>query len=156
MASLARFVALLSVSFFAASANAAMIFDIKLCNATGSLVELVDGHGRTWRQIEPGQTKAFSYYGGVSLRCGGRRLSYARVIPPSDYISAGLFSVSFKAQLAPDLRIYLLPPSASQPTSHLPSQPKGFPLHAATTMSNQSRGCVKTPRAKNLTHENDL
>jgi hypothetical protein len=78
------------------------------------------------------------YYRGVALRSSGRLLYYTRVNPPKDYISPGLFSVSFKARLAPDLRIYLLFPSSPAPAVHPPSQPKGFPLSAVTRRYNQA------------------
>jgi hypothetical protein len=132
------FLALLFFSVGTVS-DAAMIYDIKLYNASGRSVEIVDKDtGRSWATIPPGRSKSFTYYGGVSLRCDGRQLTYTRVDPPTYYFSPGLFSTSFKAQLGSDLRIYLLPPSATLPATHLPSQPKGFPLRAATHRPNQA------------------
>jgi hypothetical protein len=109
-----------------------MTYDIKLYNASGRSVELIDkATGRSWATIRPGHTKSFGYHGGVSLRCAGQQLTYPRIDPPSEYISAGLFSTSFKAQLGSDLRIFLLPRSLSPPAIHLPPQPMGFPLRPA-------------------------
>jgi hypothetical protein len=143
MASLVRLSLLAWLLFIAAVvSDAAMIYDVNLYNASGRSVDLMymktGGKWTKWATIPPGHSKTFSYYGGVALRDSARLLSYSRVDPPGDYISAGLFSVSFKAQLTPDLRIYLLPPSASFPWAHLPSQPKGFPLAPVTQRSNQA------------------
>jgi hypothetical protein len=118
-----------------------MIYDINLYNASGRSVELMfrrsGGKWAHWVTIPPNRAKTFSYYGGVALRCSGEQRIYSRVDPPPEYISAGLLSVSFKAQLASDLKIYLLPPSVSPPAGDLPPQPKGFPLRA-TKGSNQA------------------
>jgi hypothetical protein len=140
MASLVRITLLTLLVFFPAmSGRAVVIYDIKLYNASGRSVELIDkATGRSWATIPPGHTKSFAYHGGVSLRCAGQRLTYIRVDPPADYIAVGLFSTSFKAQLSRDLKIYLLPPSVAAPAVHLPAQPKGFPLRAATQRSNQA------------------
>ena len=140
MASFVRVALLTLLVFFAAtSSRAVVIYDIKLYNGSGRSVELIDkATGRSWATIPPGRTKSFAYHGGVSLRCSGQQLTYTRVDPPPEYISAGLFSISFKAQLGSDLKIYLLPPSVSAPAAHLPAQPKGFPLRAATQRSNQA------------------
>jgi hypothetical protein len=122
-----------------ASSQAVVIYAIDLHNASGRPVELINEKtGGSWATIAPGRSKSFMYFGGITLRCAGRQLHYTRVDPPKDYISTGLFSVSFKAQLAPDLRIYLLPVSARVPVAHLPSQPKDFPLLPVTRRSNQS------------------
>ena len=130
MASFVRIVLLTLLVFFAAaSSRAVVIYDIKLYNASGRSVELIDkATGRSWATIPPGHTKSFAYHGGISLRCAGQQLTYTRVDPPAEYISVGLFSTSFKAQLTPDLKIYLLAPSVTAPAAHLPAQPKGFPL----------------------------
>jgi hypothetical protein len=143
MASLLRLTLLAGLLFVAATAShAIVIYEMKLYNASGRAVELVDkSTGRSWATIPPGRTKSFEYYEGVSLRCSGRQLSYTRVDPPSQYISVGLFSTSFKAQLGSDLRIYLLPPSVSAPLAHLPPQPNGFPLRPAKHGSNPYEGC---------------
>src|SRR5438094_626324 len=109
MASLLRITLLTLLLFFAAtSSRGAVIYDIKLYNASGRSVELIDkATGRSWATIPPGHIKSFAYYGGVSLRCAGQQVTYTRVDPPAKYISVGLFSTSFKAQLTPDLKIYL-------------------------------------------------
>jgi hypothetical protein len=124
-----RFGLLGSVLLLAAlRADAAMIYDIKLYNGSGQSVELVEKtRGRKLAVIPAGGSKTFAYGGGVFLRVSGRQISYLRADPPPEYISAGLFSVSFKAQLAPNLRIYLLSPTTI-PTLLLPPQPNGFPL----------------------------
>jgi len=134
MAALARFTLLAWFLLFAKPARAVVIYDIKLYNASGRSVELIDkATGRSWATIPPSYTKSFAYYEGVSLRCNGQQLSYTRVDPPPQYISAGLFSTSFRAQLGADLRIYLLAPSASVPVRHLSPQPNGFPLRPVHT-----------------------
>jgi len=140
MRSLLRLTLLTGLLFFAATAShAVVIYEMKLFNASGRTVELLDkSTGKSWATIPPGRTKSFEYYEGVSLRCSGRQFTYTRVDPPSQYISVGLFSTSFKAQLTPDLKIYLLPPSVAAPAAHLPAQPKGFPLRAAAQRSNQA------------------
>jgi hypothetical protein len=118
-------------------AQSAMIYDISLYNASSHTVDLLyrkaGGKWALWATIAPNHAKTFSYYGGVALRCSGQQLVYSRVDPPRDYISAGLFSVGFRAQLSSDLRIYLLPPSVLPPAHHLPPQPAGFPLRPRTT-----------------------
>jgi hypothetical protein len=117
----------------AASGLGAVIYDIDLYNATGHSIRLVDEKtGAAWASIEAGHSKKFAYYGGVTLQQSAQRLYFRRVDPPRNYISPGIFSVSFKAQLDPDLKIYLLPPSSRNPVSHIPSQPKGFPLSPVT------------------------
>lgn len=140
MTSLLRLTLLAALLLFAATAShAIVIYEMKLFNASGRPVELLDkSTGKSWATIPPGRTKSFEYWEGVSLRCSGRQFTYTRVDPPSQYISVGLFSTSFKAQLTPDLKIYLLPPSVAAPAAHLPAQPKGFPLRAATQRSNQA------------------
>ena len=138
MTSLLRFTLLAGLLFFAATtSHAVVIYEMKLFNASGQPVELLDkSTGKSWATIAPGRTKSFEYYEGVSLRCSGRQFTYMRVDPPSQYISVGLFSTSFKAQLGKDLRIYLLPPSLSPPATRIPPQPRGFPLRPVTHGSN--------------------
>jgi hypothetical protein len=147
MTSLLRLTLLTGLLFFGATAShATVIYEMKLFNASGRTVELVDkSTAKNWATIPPGRTKSFEYYEGVSLRCSGRQFTYTRVDPPSQYISVGLFSTSFKAQLTPDLKIYLLPPSVAAPVAHLPAQPKNFPLRAATQRSNHAM--ERTPKA---------
>jgi hypothetical protein len=140
MTSLLRLILLAALLLFAATASRAIvIYEMKLFNASGRPVELLDkSTGKSWATIPRGRTKSFEYYEGVSFRCSGQQFTYTRVDPPSQYISVGLFSTSFKAQLTPDLKIYLLPPSVAAPAAHLPAQPKGFPLRAVTPRSNQA------------------
>jgi hypothetical protein len=140
MASLLRLTPLAGLLLFVATAShAVVIYEMKLYNASGRPVELVDrSTGKAWATIPAGRTKSFEYYEGVSLRCSGHQFTYTRIDPPSQYISVGLFSTSFKAQLASDFRIYLLPPAVSPPAVQLPPQPKGFPLRPATHGSNQA------------------
>ena len=147
--SVVRLTLLAALLFFAATASdAVVIYEMKLFNASGRPVELLDkSTGKSWATIPPGRTKSFEYYEGVSLRCSGRQFTYRRVDPPSKYISAGLLSTSFKAQLGSDLRIYLLPPSLSPPAVHLPPQPKGFPLRPATHGPNQALQSTRLRRA---------
>ena len=80
-------------------------------SAGGSYVSRAGGNWAVRTKIPPNNAKTFSYYGGVALRCPGYQLTYTRVDQPTDYVSAGLSSVGFKAQLASDLKIYLLPTS---------------------------------------------
>ena len=125
--------------FASASSQAIVTYAINLQNASGQPVQLIsEKTGASCATIASGRSKSFMYWEGVTLRCAGRQLHYMRVDPPKDHISTGLFSVSFKAQLAPDLRIYLLPVSARVPVAHFPSQPKGFPLSPTTRRSNQA------------------
>ena len=126
--------------FFAAARSQAVVsYAVNLYNATGHRVELVNEKTRaTWATIEPGHSKSLMYFDGVTLRCSGRQLHYTRVDPPKEYISTGLSSVTFKAQLGSDLRIYLLSPSSRPPVVQTPSQPKGFPLSPKTRRSNQT------------------
>jgi hypothetical protein len=148
MAALVRWTFVGGLGLVALSTQAAVIYDINLYNASGHSVELlIKSSSRIWAMIPPGHSKAFAYYSGVSLRCSGRQLDYRRVDPPSDYISTGLFSTSFKAQLTPDFQIYLLPPSASPPVAQFPRQPKGFPLSPVTNRSNQSMKPVSSLKA---------
>jgi hypothetical protein len=78
MARFAGFTLLTVLVFLAAtSSRAVVIYDIKLYNASGRSVELIDKTtGRSWATIRPGHTKSFAYYGGVSLRCSGQSLTY--------------------------------------------------------------------------------
>jgi hypothetical protein len=99
--------------FASAPSQAVVTYAINLHNASGQPVQLINEKtGASWATIAPGRSKSFMYFGGITLRCPGHQLHYTRVDPPKDYISTGLFSVSFKAQLASDLRIYLLRVSA--------------------------------------------
>ena len=130
-----------------------MIYEMKLFNASGRPVELLDkSTGKSWATIPPGHTKSFEYYKGVSLRCSGQQFTYTRVDPPSQYISVGLFSTSFKAQLGSDFRIYLLSRSLSPPADHLPPQPKGFPLRPASHGSNQLLQPTADRRTASVSH----
>ncbi len=111
-------------------ADGAVLYLVDLFNNIGRPIQLLDARtGSVWTAISPGESKGVMYWEGVTLRVSGRSLHFSRVDPPKEY-TRGLFSVTFKAQLNPDLRIYLLPPNSQPPVTHTPPQPRGFPLSA--------------------------
>jgi len=109
--------------------KAIVLYSMDLYNNSGYAVDLIDTRTRSaWTTIANRSRKKFVYWEGAVIRVSNRNLRFARVDPPNEYIATGLFSVSFKAQLNPDLRIYLLPVGTHVPARQIPPQPKGFPL----------------------------
>jgi hypothetical protein len=114
----------------ALDAQASTSYSIDLYNSTDNPVELVSPKtGHLLATIPAGRSLLFKYSEGVHLRgSDGRMLNYERVDPPKEFVRATFLATVFKAQLNPDLRIWLVPPAASHPTLQLPQQPPGFPL----------------------------
>lgn len=131
VASMSRYVIVVVLWLLASSRSttATVVYSINLCNNTRYEIEIVSPNtGAVWARIQPKSSTTFAYYSGLTVRFVGEQLHFDRVDPPKQYIAAGIFSVSFKAQLNPDLRIYLLSSSTRMPSAQIPPQPKGFPL----------------------------
>ncbi len=107
---------------------ALVLYEIDLYNNTNLPVELVDVRTHSsWATIEPGRSKRFIYWEGVTLRIGEKTVHFNRVDPPKVYMT-GLFSITFSAQLNPDMKIYALLPGTQRPVKGIRLQPRGFPL----------------------------
>src|SRR5713101_3265112 len=90
----------------------AVLYLIDLYNNCGCPVELVGVRTHSaWVTIKPATSKSFMYWEGITLRISGRQLHFNRVDPPKEY-TTGMSSVTFRAQLNPDLKIYVLLPGA--------------------------------------------
>ena len=140
MTSLLRLTLLAGLLFFAATAShAVVIYEMKLFNASGRPVELLDkSTGKSWATIPPGRTKSFEYY--EESLCAARdssSLTRESIRHPNTFLLV-CFRPASKAQLGSDLRIYFAPHHRSHPPAvHLPPQTQGLshcvPPHTGLT-----------------------
>lgn len=140
--------------FVPCSARSSMYFGIELFNNTEITVKVMLDESQI-EEIKPGRSREFYYYSAWYLVMAGRSFYHEptspfqppalvrKPQPPSTYQTGHFFGVSFRAQLNPDRKIYLLPKDARQPVAAMPTQPEGFPIlfreHPATRLVSESR-----------------
>ena len=126
------FAALIALSATPPAAGVTASYAINLFNNTQVPIELLHVRtGKTSATIFPGKSKIVPFYEGVAMRVDGRQLHFARVEPPEGYVRKGLFSITLKAQLNSDLKIWLLSPFEDWQAFKMPPQPQGFPLSSS-------------------------
>jgi hypothetical protein len=123
------FAALLALSSPRVSAGT-VAYSMNLFNNTEYPIELIHVRkGSSLETIPPGRGKILPYKEGLTIKVDGRQVHYERVDPPlQGYARKGLFSLTLRAQLNSDLKIWLLPLSANWPSLKPLQQPPGFPL----------------------------
>ena len=123
------FGALIVLSATPPAAGVKTSYSMILFNNTEDPIELLHARsGKAWATIFPGKSKNVPFYEGVTLRIDGRQLHFDRVEPPEGYVRKGLFSITLKAQLNSDFKIWLLSPFEDRQAFKMPPQPAGFPL----------------------------
>jgi hypothetical protein len=122
------FAALIALSATRPAAGATA-YSLVLFNNTEIPIELVNTRtGATWATLFPGKSKNVPFYDGVTMKVSGRQLHFPRVEAPHTHVRKGLFSITLRAQLNSDLKIWLLSPFEDWHAFKMPPQPAGFPL----------------------------
>jgi hypothetical protein len=123
-------IALGATALFLLPARAhAAVPSIQLFNNTTQSVDVINGAGRLLDVLPPGGRKIFAYRNTLLIRTAdGRVLHYNCVPVPRDYGKGGFLSITYNAQLNPNLSISLIPPLANPPALDAVRQPPGFPL----------------------------